>query len=45
MPTSLVLNLLVSGVAAVRFLRAGQFNLRLFLLGHRPAHPSVRAHV
>ena len=31
-PTALVLNLLVSGVAAVRFLRAGQFNLRLFLL-------------
>ena len=44
-PTALVLNLLVSGVAAVRFLRAGQFNLRLFLLGHRRAHPSVRAHV
>ena len=31
-PTALVLNLLVSGVAGVRFLRAGQFNLRLFLL-------------
>lgn len=30
-PTALALNLLVAGVGAVRYVRAGQFNLRLFL--------------
>jgi uncharacterized membrane protein YfcA len=30
-PTALVLNLFVAGFAAIRYLRAGQFNARLFL--------------
>src|SRR3546814_14163185 len=38
-PTALALNLLVAGFGTIRYVRAGQFNLRLFLPSAVPAAP------
>ena len=38
-PTALALNLLVAGIGSIAYFRAGQFNLRLFLLFALPAIP------
>jgi len=40
-PTALALNILVSGIASYRFIKAGQFDTRLFALVAIPAFPAA----